>query len=107
MALDRFVNSLETMLEEARASLQSVESADALEQLRVKFVGAKNGALKSVQKMLAEVAPEDRPAAGKRFNEVREALQAALDGAAERFSSGGLRNLHSSRSIRHCLGFVL
>ena len=88
MALDRFVNSLETMLEEARVSLQSVESAEALEQLRVKFVGAKNGALKSVQKMLADIAPEDRPAAGKRFNEVREALQAALDGAAERFASG-------------------
>jgi phenylalanyl-tRNA synthetase alpha chain len=89
MALDRFVNSLETMLEEARVSLQSVDSAEALEQLRVKFVGAKNGALKSVQKMLSEVAPEDRPAAGKRFNEVREALQAALDGASDRFASGG------------------
>lgn len=88
MALERFVSALESMLEEARASLSSVETSEALEQLRVRFVGAKNGALKSIQKMLSEIAVEDKPAAGKRFNEIRDAVQTALDEAAARLGGG-------------------
>ncbi|MFN7731585.1 MAG: phenylalanine--tRNA ligase subunit alpha [Pirellula sp.] len=88
MALERFVSALESMLEEARASLSSVETSEALEQLRVRFVGAKNGALKTIQKMLSEIAVEDKPAAGKRFNEIRDAVQSALDEAAARLGGG-------------------
>jgi phenylalanyl-tRNA synthetase alpha chain len=91
MALERFVSALESMLEEARASLSSVETSEALEQLRVRFVGAKNGALKSIQKMLAEISIEDKPAAGKRFNEVRDAVQSALDEATARLGGGAAK----------------
>jgi phenylalanyl-tRNA synthetase alpha chain len=87
MSLDRFVQSLDAMLEEARALLSSADSADALETLRVRFTGAKNGELKTVQKGMGQIAPEDRPAAGKRFNEVRDALQHLLDEAGSRLGS--------------------
>ena len=89
MSLDPFVRSLDAMLEEARALLTSANSAEELEVLRVRFTGAKSGALKTIQKGLAEVSPEDRPAAGKRFNEVRESLQALMDEAAQRVGGGG------------------
>jgi phenylalanyl-tRNA synthetase alpha chain len=89
MALDRFTSALEAMLEQARALLSAVDSADGLEQLRVRFVGAKNGELKAVQKMLGDVPTADKPAAGKRFNETRDALQSAMDAAAERLGRGG------------------
>jgi phenylalanyl-tRNA synthetase alpha chain len=91
MALEGFVRSLESMLEEARGLLQSVENAEGVEALRVRFVGAKSGTLKTIQKGMAAIAPEDRPAAGKRFNEVREALQQELDRASERLSAGEVR----------------
>nr|MCU0708077.1 phenylalanine--tRNA ligase subunit alpha [Pirellula sp.] len=87
MSLDRFVQSLDAMLEEARALLSSADSADALETLRVRFTGAKSGELKTVQKGMGQIAPEDRPAAGKRFNEVRDALQHLLDEAGNRLGS--------------------
>lgn len=84
MALDQFLTALDSMLGEARACLETVDSAEALEQLRVKYTGAKNGALKSVQKMLSGIEVKDKPAAGKRFNEVRDGIEAALSQAAQR-----------------------
>jgi phenylalanyl-tRNA synthetase alpha chain len=84
MALDQFLTALDSMLGEARACLETVDSAEALEQLRVKYTGAKSGALKSVQKMLAGIEVKDKPAAGKRFNEVRDGIEAALSQAAQR-----------------------
>jgi phenylalanyl-tRNA synthetase alpha chain len=84
MALDQFLTALDSMLGEARACLETVDSAEALEQLRVKYTGAKSGALKSVQKMLAGIEVKDKPAAGKRFNEVRDGIESALSQASQR-----------------------
>ena len=76
-------------MDEARKSLESVDSGDALEALRVKFVGAKSGVLKTVQKMMGAIDVSDKPSAGKRFNEVRDAIQLAIDQAAEKLGGGG------------------
>ncbi len=92
MSLPNFVKALDEMLEEARASLESVDTSEALENLRVRFVGAKNGAIKSVQKLLGSISPEDKPEAGKRFNEVRESLQSHLDSAAARLGGQSSRS---------------
>ncbi len=46
MSLQNFLNSLDELVTEARSTLSSVDTNDALEALRVKFVGAKNGAFK-------------------------------------------------------------
>ena len=92
MALDPFLRSLDAMLEEARALLSAVATAEELEALRVRFVGAKSGALKTIQKGMADLGAEDRPAAGKRFNEVRETLQQLLDNAAEKIGGGPIKS---------------
>lgn len=88
MALDQFVTALDSMLEEACACLSVVQSAEELEQLRVKYTGAKSGALKSVQKLLGSIGVNDKPAAGKKFNEVRDGIEAALAEASLRLGSG-------------------
>jgi phenylalanyl-tRNA synthetase alpha chain len=88
MSLQKFVESLDRLFEEAKESLESVASNDQLEALRVKFVGAKSGALKAVQKLMGAIEAENRPAAGKRFNEVRDSIQAALDLASQRLGVG-------------------
>jgi phenylalanyl-tRNA synthetase alpha chain len=97
MTLDQFVRSLDAMLEEARALHSSANSAEELEALRVRFTGAKSGELKGIQKGMAELGSEDRPAAGKRFNEVRESLQALMDDAAGRLGGGGQAKVSRSR----------
>ncbi|XZE43736.1 phenylalanine--tRNA ligase subunit alpha [Pirellulaceae bacterium SH467] len=88
MSLSRFMAALDELVEDATQSLASVDSTETLEALRVKFVGAKNGALKSVQKLLASVEVPDKPAAGKRFNEVRDLIQSALEAAAAGLGGG-------------------
>ena len=59
----------------------------ALEAARVEFLGAAKGQLKATQKGLGTVAKEDKPAAGKRFNEVKTAIEAAFAMAQDRIES--------------------
>ena len=84
MSLQNFIESLDGLLVEAHQSLESVASSEQLEALRVRLVGAKSGAIKAVQKLMGAIEAEHRPTAGKRFNEVRDAIQFALYAATDR-----------------------
>ena len=56
--------------------------------------GAKSGRLKAVQKGLGSVDKADKPAAGKRFNEVKQSIEAAYETATARWPTapaGGQR----------------
>ncbi len=99
MSLENFVDSLDALLDEAKQSLDSVASSEQLEALRVKFVGAKNGAIKAVQKMMGAIESEYRPVAGKRFNEVRDGIQSALDAASERLAGTSSRKVSNEQRI--------
>ena len=87
MALSDFLTELDALLGEAPAAFGAAGDAAALETVRVQFVGAKSGRLKAVQKGLAAVDKADRPAAGKRFNEVKQAIESAHQAAVERLAS--------------------
>ena len=87
MSLPAFLTALDALVAEASQSLTTVGDVEGLEELRVRFTGAKNGQLKSIQKMMGSLQADERPAAGKRFNEVRDAVQAALDDATARLQS--------------------
>ena len=87
MALTDFLAELEALLAEAENAFAGADDAAALEAARIEFLGAKSGRVKNVQKGLGSVAKEDKPAAGKRFNEVKEALDTAFLAARERVQS--------------------
>ncbi len=59
---------------EALAAIDAATSADALEAARIEFLGKKQGRLKDVQGLLGKATPEERPAVGKRFNEIKDAV---------------------------------
>lgn len=90
MSLTDFVSALDQLATDAEQSLASVSDVAGLEDLRVRFVGAKNGQLKSIQKMLGAVPADQKRDAGMRFNEVRDRVQAALDAAQSRLNAGGV-----------------
>ncbi len=75
MSLSKFLTQLDELEAEASKALKSVLDSEQLETARVRFLGAKNGLLKEVQKVLATVGAEDKPAAGKRLNEVKQTVQ--------------------------------
>jgi phenylalanyl-tRNA synthetase alpha chain len=85
--LDSFLAGLDELEAEARAAFTAASEAAALEAARVEFLGAKSGRLKSVQKNLGAVPGADKPAAGKRFNEVKQAIDAAFRAAQDRIAS--------------------
>jgi len=58
------------------AALQSAADADALEAARIAVLGDRHGRVKALQEALRSISKEDKPTAGKRFNEVRQRLEA-------------------------------
>ncbi len=99
MSLSQFIESLDALAKDANEASSSVEDVKALEELRVRFTGAKNGQLKTIQKSMGSLAPEERPAAGMRYNEVKEAVQAALDQAAARIGIGSLQDIKQATRV--------
>jgi phenylalanyl-tRNA synthetase alpha chain len=87
MSLDQFLHDLDELAQSATAAFDAAADADALEQARVAFLGARSGKLKAVQKGLGRVDAGDRPAAGKRFNEVKTSIEAAFESAQQRLAS--------------------
>ncbi|MEM1224343.1 MAG: phenylalanine--tRNA ligase subunit alpha [Planctomycetota bacterium] len=86
MALAEFLSRLDQLQSDALSALDDATDAEALEVARVEFLGAKQGQLKHVQKMLGGVDKADKPSAGKRLNEVKQAVSAALESAQDRIA---------------------
>jgi phenylalanyl-tRNA synthetase alpha chain len=89
MALQDFVADLDSLLADASRAFEGAADAAALEAARIEFLGAAKGRLKNVQKGLGSVAKEDKPAAGKRLNEVKAAVEAAFEAGQARLKSAG------------------
>ena len=79
MTLAEFLNQLDELASSAQQQLEQAADLDALESARVEFIGTKSGRLKATQKLLGKIEKTDKPAAGKRFNEVKTQIQAAYE----------------------------
>ena len=86
MALADFMAELDALARDATAAFAAAGDAAALEAARIEFLGAKSGRLKAVQKGLGAVDKADKPAAGKRFNEVKQAIESAYESAVARLA---------------------
>lgn len=87
MLLSEFTEQLDQLLAAAQKYFAACEDAQGVENGRIDFLGAKSGQLKEVQKGLAQVSKEDKPAAGKHFNETKTGVDAALAAAQERLAA--------------------
>ncbi|MEQ8517098.1 MAG: phenylalanine--tRNA ligase subunit alpha, partial [Chromatocurvus sp.] len=82
------MENLKALSDAARDAIVAAEDNATLEQLRVEYLG-KKGHLTGLLKGLGKLSAEERPAAGAKINEAKQALQAligerkaALDSAA-------------------------
>src|SRR5437763_16512915 len=89
MTISEFLDDLNGLADEAEKVFRTAADAPALEAARIEFLGAAKGRLKNVQKGLGAVAKEEKPAAGKRFNEVKSEIEAAFAAAQQRIGSSG------------------
>jgi len=64
---------------DALSAISAASTAAELEAARIEFLGKKQGRLKDLQAVLGSVTPEERPAVGKRFNEIKDQVTAAWE----------------------------
>jgi phenylalanyl-tRNA synthetase alpha chain len=72
------MTELEQLSEQAKSAIAQARELDALEHLRVEYLG-KKGSITALLKNLGQLSAEDRPAAGARINEVKQALQVLIN----------------------------
>jgi phenylalanyl-tRNA synthetase alpha chain len=82
--LQDYIARAEAVEREGIAALRSAADADAVEAARIAYLGDRQGRVKALQEELRSIAKDDKPAAGKRFNETRQRLEVML---AERKSA--------------------
>jgi phenylalanyl-tRNA synthetase alpha chain len=70
--------SVETLLAEARQAVGAADSAAALEQVRVRFLG-RQGALTQLLRSLASLPAAERPRVGAAANEAKQLLEALIE----------------------------
>jgi len=73
------VDELTGLVNEAEAAIAAADELQALEQIRVQYLG-KKGLLTEQMKSLGKLSAEERPAAGQAINQAKQAVQQALEG---------------------------
>jgi phenylalanyl-tRNA synthetase alpha chain len=71
------MHELEHILDEALQQFAALDQAFELEQAKARFLG-KEGRLTALLKDMSKLPAEERPAAGARINQVKQAIEAAL-----------------------------
>ena len=74
---------------EALAAFEAAPDSAALDALRVQYLG-KKGELTGVLKMMGKLSAEERPAMGQLANEVRAALETAIEETAAKLAEAAL-----------------
>ena len=73
------IDTLKALETEALAAIRAAADADTLEELRIAYMGRKEGRISSILRGLGALDVSERPAVGAHANRVKEALQAALE----------------------------
>ncbi|MFK8028546.1 MAG: phenylalanine--tRNA ligase subunit alpha [Gammaproteobacteria bacterium] len=72
------MSDLDQLLQTASNEIEATSDLKALDELRVRYLG-KKGLVTEQLKSLGKLSAEERPAAGQRINEVKQAIQANLE----------------------------
>jgi len=92
------VSELEQLLDEAHQAIADCHGLKDIETLRVQYLG-KKGLVTQQLKLLGQLPAEDRPAAGQRINEVKQAIQAQLESKTEALQSAAIDEKLKSETI--------
>jgi len=87
VALADFLAQLDELRDAARGRMEAAGDAELLEVARVEFLGAKAGRIREIQKSLGKIDKADKPAAGKRFNEVKRDVEACYAAVQQRLEA--------------------
>jgi phenylalanyl-tRNA synthetase alpha chain len=92
------MQELEQILNQAVQQFAAVEQAAELEQVKARYLG-KEGRLTELLKGLGKLSAEERPAAGARINQVKQAIEAALQQRRDALSQNQLQQKLAAEAL--------
>jgi len=92
------IQQIETAGADAAREIASAQSADVLEQLRIRYLG-KEGVLTKFSKELGKVPPSDKPALGQAVNGAKNAATTALDARKTELSTSGIATIVGASDV--------
>jgi phenylalanyl-tRNA synthetase alpha chain len=115
--LDQFLQQAEAFEADATRDLAAARTPEELEIARVRYLGDVQGMLRTLQQGLGKLAKEDRPVAGRRFNEVKQRVEqlhverksalAGAGGSADRPADLTLPARHRWEGAKHPVTLVI
>ncbi|MEJ2202968.1 MAG: phenylalanine--tRNA ligase subunit alpha [Gemmatimonadota bacterium] len=72
------IEALKTLEDEALRAIAAASDTDALEDVRVRYLGRKDGRISSILRGLGSMEPQESPALGQEANRVKAAVAEAL-----------------------------
>ena len=92
------MEALENIKVEASAAIDAAQDSNALEELRVSFLG-KKGALTALLKGLGQLSADERPKAGAEINAVKQQLNERLNARRESLEANALATQLAAEAI--------
>jgi len=91
-------DQLEALKSEALASVQEASDLKTLQDLRVKYLG-KKGPITEVLRGMGKLSPEERPVIGQLANDIRNAIQAAIEDKQRKLEEEAIQKRLASETI--------
>ncbi len=82
------VEELQRLEKDALQEVERSDTPESLEEVRISFLGRKDGRISGILRRLGSLDPEERPRVGQTANEVKARLQSALDRRREQLEQG-------------------
>jgi len=82
---------LKQIVAQAREALAQVDSQPRFEAVKATIVGP-NGSFTAVRKLIGQIPPAERPAAGRLINEAKTQIEALLDSALQQIKAAEMRS---------------
>jgi phenylalanyl-tRNA synthetase alpha chain len=73
----------------AQITAETLDSEDALEAYRIKYLGQRSGLVTNLAKQMRDVPPADRPAVGKALNALKQHAEQRLEAARKQLATDG------------------
>jgi phenylalanyl-tRNA synthetase alpha chain len=83
------VDDLTALEAEALEAVESAGTSADLEDVRISYLGRKDGRLSGILRRLGDLSPEERPPVGAAANRIKDRVQAAIDAKAARLEGPG------------------
>jgi phenylalanyl-tRNA synthetase alpha chain len=89
---------LENMVSAAHKAISAVSDLQALDDIRVQYLG-KKGTLTDLLKSLGALSPEERPLVGQRVNEAKEKIKQEIESRSQNLRNDLLQQKLAGQKI--------